>query len=394
MPLVYTRCRSGFGRVLRGQGSLRRWLSMECSQYSQYNGCVIQPNAWYPRKSNEIPRKSSLRGIRVDFVESAVEKWQNGASVVPLDGHDTTNYHSNVYNRPSSTNSNNQKSDISGRIRVLSTSATSSIANEPLIIYENSEKSNSKQDPKEPNRKDQNRKANLGAMIDDVKALVPNILNKSLPKSIISSDISLRICPSYFDEYNAYLPNLKGHVTYYATCKALQLFMTSVVLSPKVQLHIHSLRVSHSPDPLAVFPDTTKIHVRWSTCSEGCYHLSLGESPDKDSTHHSTSEAKLGSHRWSKLDAMEVLRNGKESEAESSGGVSKTLPSITTALTRLPAALIGLTKENKKLERVLSGVFVFELNENNDKIIVHTIENVDVIERFETEDIDGELRVC
>ncbi|ABN67026.2 conserved hypothetical protein [Scheffersomyces stipitis CBS 6054] len=245
-------------------------------------------------------------------------------------------------------------------------------------------------------RKELQRKANIGTMIEEIKKLVPNILGKSLPKSIISPEISLRICPSHFDEFNAYLPNLKGHVTYYATCKAIQLFMTSVVLSPKVQLHIQQIRVSTSPDPWAVYADTTKIHVRWSTCSEGCFHLSndLQESVKDDGTNveenfQSTSAAKLGAHRWSKLDTMKILR-----EQDSPGGISKTLPSITSTLARLPAALIGLTKENKKLERVISGIFIFELNEDNDKIIVHTIENVDVIERFEAEDIDSELRVC
>ena len=59
-------------------------------------------------------------------------------------------------------------------------------------------------------------------MVDQLREYVPDILETSLPKSIISKDIYLRICPSQFDEN--YLPKLNGLVTYYTTCKAIQLF--------------------------------------------------------------------------------------------------------------------------------------------------------------------------
>lgn len=57
---------------------------------------------------------------------------------------------------------------------------------------------------------------------------------------------------------------------------------------------------------------------------------------------------------------------------------------------------MGLTKEPKKLERVLSGLFIFELDEDNTKVLVHTIENMEIIERFEPKEADdvNALRVC
>lgn len=237
------------------------------------------------------------------------------------------------------------------------------------------------------NKKEQEKKANLGAMVDEVKLLVPHLLKQSLPKPVLSSNVLLRICPSHFDEFNSYLPNIKGHVSYYATWKTIQLVLTSIVLSPKVKLHILSLRVVHGSDPQAVYPDSTKIIVRWATCSEGCDHLLPGQS---DATnYHSTSDAKLGSHKWSKLDTLRFVKDYKDPQ-----GISKTLPSIATTLSQISTALVGLTKEGKKLERVISGIFIFELSEDNDKIVVHTIEDVDLIERTETEDADSELRVC
>lgn len=229
-----------------------------------------------------------------------------------------------------------------------------------------------------PDRRQQDRKANLGRMIEDLKILVPNILNKSLPKSIIANDIVLHICPTHFDEYNAYIPALKGQVSYYATCKTIQMILTSVVLNPKVRLHIQSIRASCDNDPQTIYPDSTKIFIRWTTCSENCPHLSIDTRE-----FHSTSEARLGSHKWTKLDSERFVQK------ENSNTISKTM----TTLGQLTSALKGLSKENKKLERVISGIFIFELNPMNDEIIVHTIEDIDIVEKSEFQ-IDDGLRIC
>ncbi|RLV96543.1 Uncharacterized protein JA1_000019 [Spathaspora sp. JA1] len=226
----------------------------------------------------------------------------------------------------------------------------------------------------EINKSELEKKANLGSTLEKLNQAIPLILQKSLDKSLISPDIFLRIAPSHFDE--DYLPSLKGPVTYYATCKALQLFVNSVILSPKVKLHIQSIRVNFGPDAQSMFDDTTKIVVRWSTCPEGCFHL---EPEDKDQESHSTSQAKLGAHSWSKLDTMSLLnKNHSDSKI-----------SLATTLTKLPATLIGLTKENKKLERVISGLFIFELTSDNSQVLVHTIEDMDIIERFAPDNIDS-----
>lgn len=228
-------------------------------------------------------------------------------------------------------------------------------------------------------RRNQERKANLGHMIEELKVLVPNILHKSLPKPIISKNIVLRICPTHFNEYNAYIPALKGQMSYYATCKAIQMVLTSVVLSPKVRLHIQSIRVTCENDPQTIYPNSTKIHIRWTTCSENCSHLSID-----DSEFHSTSNARLGSHKWKKLDSQPFIQNEKNSN------ISKTM----TTISQLTLALKGLTKESKKLERIISGIFIFELNSMNDEIIVHTIEDIDIIERTELLEINDGLRIC
>lgn len=267
-----------------------------------------------------------------------------------------------------------------------------------LMSFSDMKPNNSEYDPD-----DQNKRANLGSMIDEIKLNVPNIFTRSIPKHLISSNVLLRICPTHFAELNSYLPNIKGHVSYYTTCKTLQLILSSLVLNPKVKLHIQSIRTNVSSEDTDstyhyVYPQTTKIHVRWTTCPEGCHHLSTNENIDEGKNFHSTSDAKLGSHSWSKFDTLKFLNSNNNPDIPVASDESKpfqqSLTSIKNLLSNLTTGLIGLTKEEKKLERVISGLFIFELNTDNTEIVVHTIEDVDVIERTEMEDVDGKLRIC
>lgn len=181
----------------------------------------------------------------------------------------------------------------------------------------------------------------------------------------------LRVSPLHFELLNLILPNIKGHVLYYTACKGLQIFLTSVVVNPQVKLHILSVRTSTFPEPNTVFANSTKIYMRWNTCQEGCSHLR-----EIDSSSFSTSRAKLGSHRWSGFDPKVI---NKESWASSLADLTK--------------GLIGLKKDELRLERVILGVFIFELNEDNSQVLVHTIEDMDIVERREEQDV-GKLRVC
>lgn len=93
----------------------------------------------------------------------------------------------------------------------------------------------------------------------------------------------------------------------------------------------------------------------------------------------STSNAHFGSHKWSSEDTKKLM------------GTNVTLSGL---IGKLTGAVMGVTKEKQKdLERVISGVFIFELNEDYNQILVHTVENMNIIERFE-EEPGNVLRVC
>lgn len=214
---------------------------------------------------------------------------------------------------------------------------------------------------------DLERKINLLNLIDKLKSQIPNILEHNLSKDLISSNIYLRICPSQFDEN--YLPKLHGTIAYNSACKAITIFITSIILSPQVKLHISSIKTSRKPDPQAMFSTTMKVYVRWSTCMPNCEHLGV----------QSTSNAHFGSHKWSSEDTKKLM------------GTNVTLSGL---IGKLTGAVMGVTKEKQKdLERVISGVFIFELNEDYNQILVHTVENMNIIERFE-EEPGNVLRVC
>lgn len=241
----------------------------------------------------------------------------------------------------------------------------------------------------------QNKKANLGKLIEELKILLPNVLQKSLPKDIISKEILLRICPTYFEEFNAYLPALKGHVSYYTTLKTLQVVLTSVVLNPNVRLHLQNIKVLNPNESTREFqcvdPNSTKIYIRWTTCGEGCHHLHEQDSNTNDDNprkYQSTSDARLGSHSWLEVDTSKFTQLANH---KSDGG--KSLPSLGKTITHLTTGLIGLVKEKNRLERVISGIFIFELNDDNSEIVVHTLENIDIIEKSDPQELTG-LRIC
>lgn len=245
-------------------------------------------------------------------------------------------------------------------------------------------------DSDNPDTDIQEKLANLGSMIDELKRLVPNLLHKSFPKSLLLPDILLRLSPTHFELLNMILPNIQGHVSYYAACKAIQLFSTSVILNPQAQLHIQSIRTSNFPEPSTVFPDSTKIYIRWNTCSEGCVHL-LRDRTDGDSgpdsgpdsgDSYSTSKAMMGAHRWTDFDPDKVLTHESSTR------------SVVSYLADLTKGLIGLKREDTALERVILGVFIFELSKDNSQVLVHTIEDMTVVERREEHGVEEKLRVC
>ncbi|KAG7811163.1 hypothetical protein KL921_002791 [Ogataea angusta] len=206
---------------------------------------------------------------------------------------------------------------------------------------------------------DSPRKANLGTIIQMLQLKVPHLLQHNLPQEFLSQDIVLRLLPAQ----RPHIPVIRGVLLYNTTFKTLQLLVTSFFLNPEAKLHITHMNIKEARQSLSntdlvnlsinnnlldfeespeLSPYTTKITIKWRTCLNGCLHLHDNK----------TADARLGAYN---LD--------------------------TNSLLHLKLPLQNLTKLNdNSIERVLTGIFVFELTDKNDKIAVHTIDDCEIIE--------------
>lgn len=191
------------------------------------------------------------------------------------------------------------------------------------------------------------KRLNLGKVVDTLQEEIPDILTKLISSDLIASDIVFRICPTTHDK----IPVFKGYMAYVTTAKALQLFMTQFILNPNVKVHIINTKIGDQvPSEYGLYRTTTKIVVKWKTCQEHCPHLIEDEE---------TSKGSMGKHTWSKLDLPSLIQLSKNH------------------------GLINLKLTEDKIERVLNGIFIFELDEKNSKIKVITIEDVEIMENKE-----------
>ncbi|GMM28989.1 hypothetical protein DAMA08_017050 [Martiniozyma asiatica (nom. inval.)] len=265
---------------------------------------------------------------------------------------------------------------------------------------------------KEFDPKQLNRKANLGTMIQLVQVGVPKLLSELLPHQLVSESIILRILPSQFN-----LPIMNGYLMYSTTFKVLQKSITMFYLNPSTQIHITNIQIeeptgslsseellnlsidnnsieygdsgsnSNSNDsfvtPHSGFNNanlnkqtlskyTTKIKIKWKTCNAGCPHLM-----DADTT-----DAKLGTYstdRW-----LGILKNANPIQQLALNEAKKRIEELTGKLD----VVNSKGKVEKKEARILTGLFIFELNHENDQIMVFTIDNVEILESNELE-MDG-----
>lgn len=108
----------------------------------------------------------------------------------------------------------------------------------------------------------------------------------------------------------------------------------------------------------------------------GCPHLD----------HSSTAHAKMGSFKFDNLDMSKVLpESGKNLSSALVREIELNLfPGFLQRKNKKSEIKEEMAqKSDRKLERIVSGVFIFELTADNDKIAVFTIDNCDVLENKE-----------
>lgn len=235
--------------------------------------------------------------------------------------------------------------------------------------------------------------ANLG---DTTKYLldegVPNLLQHNLRDSILNENLRLRILPLSFP----YIPEISGRASVQSSLSALRLILHTFVLDKKSHLHVLSAKNitddterGYSQLGYTVTPKKNeKLLVKWRSCSDT---TDRGDVSSDGNTGENTT-------RSGRVDSFD----GKCATAATpvidyiltpSGGRWETVTSLGD---QLKVLLNGGTrpKDPDTSRRVLSGTFIFELNEDNTNLVAFTIEDVELTTYGGEVKETGNLFVC
>lgn len=264
---------------------------------------------------------------------------------------------------------------------------------------------------------------NLANMKEFLESNSQTLLTDSIPESMLHDHVILRILPNT----HPFIPYIKGKNSFYVISKALKLIIGNFVINRNVKFHLTSVHVEDpcldaelsdifdddsllrdlenkliekvplfdprkslsslinddnlkdgqfesSKDEPKIFPShflfpwTYKIIIRWKTCSLDCQHLNLGqnESINKDyPVHNNQTNIECNSNKDQEFDLINI----NESIREIFG---KLLPNKQQEANSSPVM---------NNDRVISGLFIFELSLKNDKILVLTVDDVEIIDK-------------
>lgn len=269
---------------------------------------------------------------------------------------------------------------------------------------------------------EQAKRANVGSITEELQAAIPHLLQKRLPEQLLSSSIQLRLFPVS----HPILPVVKGVKSYTAAVRALQYVTTTFLLSPRARIHVSEIRHLEpesgapglgSTQAYGLYPQAHKLLVHW-------HAHEVTSQPQKPTTGSAAADADssfFGSQRWNpvrlkliisapRVETLKTLtatpaatcvdvgedtgspyalKRTKEDTAGTATGVCflrlppRPLKLFLRAWGQSSPPLSTNLGSSSAPDRAVSGIFVFELNEACDQIIVHTIEDVEFLEKQE-----------
>ncbi|QLQ80758.1 hypothetical protein HG537_0E01130 [Torulaspora globosa] len=201
------------------------------------------------------------------------------------------------------------------------------------------------------------RHSNLGQITEYlVKEGVPNLLQTSFEDRYLDEQIRLRFLPTT----HPYFPVLQGKTKYKASLNAIRVISNKLILNKDCKLHINSVTTllrDNKTHRYNCVTENDKLIVKWQSCTP------------QETFKHSGTQGKVSSVPQNLLTdtAPPVVKyilhpTGKPISKEM---ISNEEP---------------LVAENNLINRVVKGIFVFEFNEDNSKISVHTFEDVEMID--------------
>ncbi|CAI4062764.1 hypothetical protein N7582_002213 [Saccharomyces uvarum] len=253
--------------------------------------------------------------------------------------------------------------------------------------------------------------ANLGDITDYlVGDGVPNLLQKMLKESVLDDNITLRLFPTS----HPYIPVLHGRSKYKASLNAIRMIVRKFVLDEECRLHISSVKTLTSasqggeskaiPQNYNTITSNDKLVIKWQSCVPGdrCKipkpeindelkgredgvekenPFTMKSVPVIDYILHPTLNSLNQRVVTEYIDnaAEKYVQNFNEN-GDIKGG--KTGKDDTIKKGKV-----------KRLSRLIRGTFIFEFNEENSKILVHTIEDVELI-HYEKKIATGSAFAC
>ncbi|SMN18667.1 similar to Saccharomyces cerevisiae YGR053C Putative protein of unknown function [Maudiozyma saulgeensis] len=217
---------------------------------------------------------------------------------------------------------------------------------------------------------DTTRIANLGKITDYlIKDGVPNLLVENYNDKYISDSVKLRLFPSL-----GYIPIISGRTKFNGSMNALRLILSTFILGHDIKhLHIHSIKNStseDSPNTHAYYKNSQKIIVKWSTCSpeEKCHHIK-----DRNTgiqAHHRIRDENNSTKEYNHKHVLDYILQPSNDKLNSAN-IEKEYKNI---------LFKKHNSEGEPISRVLQGLFIFELSDDNSEIEVHTIEDIELID--------------
>ncbi|AAS52399.1 AEL285Wp [Eremothecium gossypii ATCC 10895] len=186
-----------------------------------------------------------------------------------------------------------------------------------------------------PSAEELRRRANMGEMLTYLQEKVPLLLSETIEDARLAPDVVLRLMPLS----RPYLPEFHGHAQYKTVWKGLQMVVNTFVVRQPCAIGVRNLHVDEA---------NRLIRISWATTEgpEG----EAAPSAQAGGTDHEELRRHLG-HR---LDEQWVR---------------------------------SLARGTHVKTRVVSGVFLFELDPTNERICSHIVDNVTMID--ETEEDQG-----
>ncbi|SCU90758.1 LANO_0D09846g1_1 [Lachancea nothofagi CBS 11611] len=214
--------------------------------------------------------------------------------------------------------------------------------------------------------------ANLGAMTEYLSSeAVPHMLSRTIKTEKLDPQIKLRLLPTQ----HPYLPSIQGPTKYKHSITAIGLIIRSFVLHGNAILHVTGVETITGVSKSQRYNTITgndKIVIHWHSCdADGYYHANSGNS---------TSQANLLFSN-----AKDNINLKRETDSLPYGDLLQYIMNPSLGLSR-----DTINEQTKSLDdyrqqegnsRSIHGYFIFELNCDNTKILVHTIDNVEMLDK-------------